>query len=136
MKERISGTFEVTMGKESVHDAAVDAGIGRMSVAKRYHGDLDATGVGEMFAAMTATPGSAGYVAMERVEGSLCGRDGVFFLQHSGTMDRGMPQLSVTVVPDSGTDALIGLSGRMNIRIEDGRHFYDFDYSLDERSAA
>ena len=136
MKERISGTFDVTMGKQPMHDEAIASGIGRMSLAKRYHGDLDATGVGEMFAAMTSTPGSAGYVALERVEGSLRGRDGVFFLQHSGTMDRGAPQLSVTVVPDSGTDALIGLSGRMNIRIEDGKHYYDFDYSLDERSTA
>ncbi|MEO8936554.1 MAG: DUF3224 domain-containing protein [Burkholderiaceae bacterium] len=136
MKERISGTFDVTMTKQSMHEGAVDSGIGRMSLAKRYHGDLDATGVGEMLAAMTATPGSAGYVAIERVEGKLAGRDGGFFLQHSGTMDRGVPQLSVTIVPDSGTAALTGLSGRMNIRIEAGKHYYDFDYSLDERSAA
>jgi hypothetical protein len=127
---RITGTFDVTMGKESVHDAAQASGIGRMSLAKRYHGALAATGVGEMMAAMTATPGSAGYVAMEKVEGTLEGRSGSFFLQHSGTMNRGAPTLSVTVVPDSGADELVGLSGTLMIRIEGGKHFYDFDYAI------
>lgn len=131
MSERITGTFDVTMGRQPLHDAAEDSGIGRMSLDKQYHGALDASGVGEMLAAMTATPGSAGYVAMERVEGTLDGRNGSFFLQHAGTMDRTRPQLSVTVVPDSGTDELVGLFGRMQIRIDDGKHFYDFEYSLD-----
>ena len=130
MTERISGTFDVTMGKETMHDAAEDSGIGRMSLDKQYHGDLDATGVGEMLAAMTATPGSAGYVAMEFVEGTLAGRDGSFFLQHTGTMDRGEPTLSVTVVPDSGTGELVGLTGRLDIRIVEGKHYYDFDYAF------
>ena len=130
MTERISGTFDVTMSKEAMHDAAEDSGIGRMSLDKQYHGELDATGVGEMLAAMTATPGSAGYVAMEFVEGTLAGRSGSFFLQHSGTMDRGTPTLSVTVVPDSGTDQLVGLTGRLNIRIADGKHHYDFEYDF------
>ena len=120
MTERITGLFDVTMNKQPMHAAAEQSGIGRMSLDKRYHGDLDATGVGEMLAAMTATRGSAGYVALERVEGTLRGRRGTFFLQHAGTMDRGTPSLSVTVVPDSGTDELIGLSGRLDIRI-DGR---------------
>jgi hypothetical protein len=136
LTESISGTFDVTMTRQAMHDAAADSGIGRMSLAKRYHGDLDATGVGEMLAAMTATQGSAGYVALERVEGSLRGHAGAFFLQHSGTMDRDAKQLSVTVVPDSGTDALVGLSGRMNIRIEDGTHYYAFDYALGARGTA
>ncbi len=130
MTERISGTFDVTMGKEALHDAAEGSGIGRMSLAKQYHGDLDATGVGEMLAAMTATPGSAGYVAVEFVEGTLAGRSGSFFLQHSGTMDRGAPTLSVTVVPDSGTRQLTGLTGRLDIRIVEGKHYYDFEYAL------
>ncbi len=136
MTEHSTGTFDVTMVKAAMHEAATDSGIGRMTLDKRYHGDLEATGVGEMFAAMTSTVGSAGYVAMEHVRGSLKGRHGSFFLQHSGTMDRGTPTLSVTVVPDSGTDELVGLSGRLVIRIEQGEHYYDFDHSLDGDSKA
>ena len=130
MTDRITGTFDVRMTPQPMHDAATDGGIGRMSLDKRYHGALDATGVGEMLAARSAIPGSAGYVAMERVDGTLAGRTGSFVLQHTGTMDRGTPTLSVTVVPDSGTDGLVGLSGRLAIRIEDGQHWYDFDYTL------
>lgn len=130
MTTRITGTFDVRMTREAVHDGAADAGIGRMSLDKRYHGDLDATGTGEMLAAMTSTPGSAGYVALERVEGRLAGRAGAFHLQHSGTMDRGTPTLVVAVVPDSGTGELVGLDGRMDIRIDGGQHFYDFDFTL------
>ena len=130
MTERITGTFDVKMNPLPLHEAAVDAGIGRMGLDKRYHGALDASGVGEMLAAMTTTPGSAGYVALERVDGTLGGRSGSFFLQHSGTMDRGAPTLSVTVVPDSGTGELAGLSGRLAIRIESGAHYYDFDYTI------
>ena len=130
MTERISGVFEVKMTPEAAHEAGAAAGIGRMSLDKRYHGALDATGAGEMLTAMTATKGSAGYVAIERVEGSLDGRRGGFFLQHTGTMDRGSPSLSITVVPDSGSGALEGLSGHLAIRIEDGKHFYDFDYAI------
>ena len=125
-----TGTFDVTMTPQDLHAAAADSGIGRMALAKRYHGELDATGVGEMLAAMTATPGSAGYVALERVDGTLAGRSGTFFLQHAGTMDRGSPTLSVSVVPDSGADGLAGLSGRLGIRIEGGVHYYDFDYAF------
>ncbi len=129
MTERISGTFDVRMTRDAVHDGA-DAGIGRMSITKRYHGDLEGTAVGEMLAAMTTTPGSAGYVALERVEGRLAGRSGAFHLQHSGTMDRGEPTLVVTVVPDSATGELVGLRGRLAIRIEGGQHYYDFDYAF------
>ena len=131
MTHRITGTFDVTMTPQPMHDAAADAGIGRMALAKRYHGGLNATGVGEMLAAMTGTPGSAGYVAIEKVDGALDGRRGSFALQHLGIMNRGAPTLSVTVVPDSGTGELAGLSGRLAIRIEGGEHFYDFDYALD-----
>lgn len=129
MTEHISGTFDVTMQKESTHDAAAGTGIGRMSLDKRYHGQLDATGVGKMLAAMTGTPGSAGYVALEFVDGTLAGREGTFVLQHRGTMTCGVPALSVTVVPDSGTGALVGLAGRLDIRIDDGKHHYDFAYT-------
>lgn len=131
---RITGTFDVTLQPQTEPDAAdAPAGaptLGRIRIAKRYHGALDASASGQMLSAMTPTPGSAGYVAIEQVSGTLDGRDGGFVLQHSGLMDRGTPQLTVVVVPDSGTGALAGLSGRMAIRIEQGRHFYDFDYTL------
>jgi len=104
-----------------------------MSIDKKFSGDLEATSQGEMLAAMTAVKGSAGYVAIERVSGTLHGRHGTFVLQHSGTMTRGMPALSVTVVPDSGTEELTGLTGRMTIKIDAGNHFYEFDYMLPEK---
>jgi hypothetical protein len=85
-----------------------------------------------MLTAMTGTEGSAGYVAMERVTGTLHGREGSFVLQHTGTMNRGAQQLSIAVVPDSGTGKLAGIAGTFAIRIEDGRHYYDFEYSLPE----
>ena len=119
-----TGTFEVKTKPGASELLAGTTPIGRMSLDKRYHGPLDATGVGEMLAAMTATPGSAGYVAMEFVDGTLAGRAGSFFLQHSGTMARGTPALSVTVVPDSGTGELVGLTGRLDIRIVDAKHQY------------
>ncbi len=125
---KISGKFDVKMTPQA-QDGGADA-PGRMLLDKRYHGLLDATATGQMLARMTAIPGSAGYVAMELVTGSLDGKTGSFTLQHSGTMTRGVPTLSVSVVPDSGTEALLGLSGTLNIRIEGGEHFYDFDYSL------
>jgi len=134
--KRISGTFEVETERQEMHAGAESSGIGRMSLAKRYHGPLDAIGVGEMLAAGTNTPGSAGYVALEQVDGTLDGRRGRFYLQHAGTMDRGAPTLSITVVPDSGTEALVGLSGRLTIRVENGAHDYDFDYAFEGREAA
>jgi hypothetical protein len=82
----------------------------------------------------TITEGSAGYVAIEQVSGTLQGRSGTFILQHKGTMNRGAPELIITVVPDSGTGQLVGLAGKMGVRIEDSKHFYDFEYSLDEKS--
>jgi len=103
-----------------------------MSIDKQFHGDLEATSKGEMLSAMTSVKGSAGYVAIERVSGTLHGRHGTFILQHSGTMTRGAPQLSVTVVPDSATGELVGLTGKMTIKIADGKHSYDFEYTLNE----
>jgi hypothetical protein len=128
MTNHASGTFEVKMTNAAPDDKG--AAIGRFSLDKRFHGDLEGTSNGEMLAVNTAVPGSAGYVAMEQVTGKLNGRTGTFALQHTGTMTRGAPELSVTVVPDSGTGELAGLSGKMDIKITDGKHFYEFDYTL------
>lgn len=103
----------------------------RMSIDKQYHGDLEATSIGEMLSAGTSVKTSAGYVAIERVSGSLNGRKGTFVLQHNGIMTRGTPQLTVTVVPDSGTGDLVGLSGKMAIIIEGGKHSCELEYSID-----
>lgn len=124
-----SGTFEVKL-KPQTDDGIGDPTVGRMSIDKQYRGDLEASGKGQMLATMSDVKGSAGYVAMERVNGTLAGRAGTFALQHSGTMNRGEAQLSVTVVPDSGTGDLVGLSGKLAINIVDGKHFYEFEYSL------
>jgi hypothetical protein len=125
---RASGTFDVTMTPQQPEEGAV---VGRFSIDKRYYGPLEATARGQMLTVMTAVKGSAGYVAMEQVEGTLDGRKGAFALQHGGTMNRGAQQLSITVVPDSGTGELAGISGTLGIRIEEGgRHFYDFEYTL------
>jgi hypothetical protein len=101
-----------------------------MSIDKQYHGDLEATGKGEFLGAHGSVKGSAGYVAMEKVSGKLNGRSGSFALQHSGTMTQGEQRLSVTVVPDSGTGELTGIAGTMTIKIEGGKHFYEFEYTL------
>ena len=124
MTTHVSGPFDVTMTPEPETFPA------RQRLAKRYHGALAASGEGQMLAFMSEVRGSAGYVAIERVSGTLDGREGSFVLQHSGLMDRGAPTLAIHVVPDSGTGALAGLAGRMGIRIEGGKHFYDFDYTL------
>ena len=123
---RASGTFDVTLSPQ----AASDDSLGRMTLDKRFHGELDATSRGQMLAAGTAVNGSAGYVALERVTGTLGGRSGTFILQHSGTMTRGAPQLTISVVPDSGTDQLVGLAGTMTIIIANGLHSYQFEYTL------
>jgi hypothetical protein len=107
--------------------------IGRMSIDKSITGDLVATTTGQMLSAMTEVKGSAAYVAIERVDGVLDGRKGTFVLQHTGTMNRGAPGLSVTVVPDSGTGELEGLAGEFRIIIAEGRHSYEFSYSLPQR---
>ncbi len=104
--------------------------LGRMAIDKQFRGDLEAVSKGEMLSAMTDVKGSAGYVALERVTGTLGGRSGSFVLQHSGTMTRGEAQLTVTVVPDSGTGELAGLAGKLSIQIAEGKHSYAFDYTL------
>jgi Protein of unknown function (DUF3224) len=126
-----SGTFDVKLTPQAAEDG--DAGLGRMAIDKQFHGDLEGTSKGFMLSsAATVVKGSGGYVAMERITGTLKGRTGSFVLQHSGTMTRGTPHLSVTVVPDSGTGQLEGLTGTMAIKIEQGKHSYDFDYTLPE----
>ena len=130
MTQFARGRFDVKMQPQPAQDEAAGAVIGRMLLDKRYHGTLDATGKGQMLAAHGSEKGSAGYVAIELVSGTLDGRSGSFVLQHTGIMDRGAPQLSIVVVPDSGTDDLRGLSGRMDIVIAAGEHTYVFDYSL------
>ncbi len=127
------GTFEVKMTPQKPDNKeAENAHLGRMAIDKKFSGDLEAASQGEMLSVMTEVKGSAGYVAMERVSGTLHGRTGTFVLQHSGTMTRGTPALAVTVVPDSGTGQLAGLAGAMIIKIEGGKHFYEFDYTLPE----
>jgi uncharacterized protein DUF3224 len=128
MTSHAAGTFEVKLLPLATDEKA----LSRMSIEKQFHGDLEATSKGEMLAAMTSVKGSAGYVAMERVSGTLHGRKGDFVLQHSSSMTRGAPQQSVTVVPDSGTDQLAGLTGTLTILIADGQHSYEFDYELAE----
>src|SRR3954469_13109039 len=122
MARKAGGTFEVKLTPLAAAEGFGDPSVGRMAIDKRFHGDLDATSKGEMLATRTAVDGSAGYVALERVTGALHGRTGGFSLQHSGTMDRGVPRLGVAVVPDSGTGDLTGISGTMTIAVEGGKH--------------
>lgn len=126
-----SGKFDVQLSPQPATEAASQAGLGRMAIDKRFHGALEAASAGEMLAFRSAVTGSAGYVAMEKVSGTLDGRAGSFVLQHSSTMERGVPTQSITVVPDSGTGALAGLTGRMTIDIAPGgAHSYRFEYTL------
>jgi hypothetical protein len=130
MSQRATGTFDVNLQWQPPHDASDGINLARATLDKRFHGDLEGTARGEMLSAVTATPGSAGYVAIERVTGTLHGRGGSFVLQHSGTVTRGDASLVVTVVPDSGTGALAGLTGQMKIDIVDGKHLFTFDYRI------
>jgi hypothetical protein len=134
MPVRATGPFDVKLAPQE--DKVGDPTVGRMSIDKQYHGDLEATSKGQMLTAVTDVKGSAGYVAIERVTGTLHtaagARTGSFALQHTGTLTRGTPQLSVTVVPDSGTGQLAGLAGKMTIIIVEGKHSYDFEYTLPE----
>jgi len=127
MSKQASGPFEVKLTPQE----GADATVGRMAIEKQFHGELEATSNGQMLMASSGSvPGSAGYVAIEKVTGTLGGRHGSFYLQHSGTMTRGDGELTITVIPDTGTDDLTGLAGRMNIIIADGKHSYDFEYTL------
>jgi hypothetical protein len=121
-----TGTFEVKLTPQSTDDKA----LGRMSIDKQFRGDIDGTSKGEMLTAGTDVKDSAGYVAIERVSGTLHGRSGTFILQHTGTMNRGQPALLITVVPDSGTGELAGITGTMTIDIGGGKHAYTFDYTI------
>jgi hypothetical protein len=126
-----NGTFDVQLKPQSDAENVGDPTVGRLSLDKQFHGDLEATSKGQMLAVSTEIDGSAGYVAMERVNGTLHGRSGTFALQHNGIMTRGAPQLTIPVVPDSGTGELVGLAGSMMINITDGNHFYEFEYTLE-----
>lgn len=127
---RAEGPFDVTLTPQTDAHLAAAPMLGRRLIAKTFRGDLEATSVGEMLSAGTAVGGSAGYVAIEQVTGTLAGRRGTFVLQHTATLTRGAPALSIRVVPDSGTGELEGLSGSMTIIIEVGKHSYEFDYTL------
>jgi len=134
MATHASGTFEVKLVPQPPEDKAEGSTLARMSIDKQFHGDLEATNKGQMLTAGPDVKGSAGYVAIERVTGMVQGRTGRFVLQHSGTLTRGAAQQSITVVPDSGTGQLVGLTGKMAINIVDGKHSCDFDYTLPEAS--
>jgi Protein of unknown function (DUF3224) len=132
MATHASGTFDVKLTPQS-DDKGGDPTLGRMTIDKQFHGDLEGTSKGQMLTGMTEVKGSAGYVAIEKVSGTLHGRSGTFILQHTGTMNRGAPQLTITVVPDSGTGQLAGITGNMMINIAaDGKHSYEFEYALPE----
>lgn len=126
MQGEARGTFDVAL----LPIGGKDSPIGVMSIDKTFHGDLQGSSVGQMLAFRTPVQGSAGYVAMERVTATLAGREGAFTLQHNGVMTRGVPELSVIVVPDSGSEGLLGLTGTLEITISDGRHDYRLQYTL------
>jgi hypothetical protein len=137
MTMQATGPFEVKLNVLEQYNKIEGAGVGRMSIDKVFQGDLEASSQGEMLTAMGTVQGSAGYVAIERVTGTLRGRSGSFALQHSSTMTRGNPLQSIIVVPDSGTEDLAGLEGSMTIVIADHdgqrKHFYEFEYSLPDK---
>jgi hypothetical protein len=124
------GTFTVEMTPQGEPSGGDGLSLGRLLLAKTFAGDLVGTGQGQMLTALTPVKGSAGYVAIEHVTATLGGRSGSFVFQHSGSMDRGAQHLSITVVADSGTGGLAGLRGEFRITITEGKHFYEFDYTL------
>lgn len=130
MTTRATGTFDVKVVPHDPDAYSEDGTLGRMTIDKVLHGDLEGTSKGQMLTAMTSVKTSAGYVAVERVTGTLHGATGSFALMHTGTMTRGVPGLVISVVPDSGTGALSGLTGSFNIIREDGKHSYEFDYDI------
>ena len=130
MKYQAKGAFEVKLSKLEAYNKDPVAGLGRMAIDKTFRGELDAISQGEMLYAGSAN-GSGGYVALERVTGTLGGKRGAFSLQHNATMTNGTPYLNIIVVPGSGSEELAGLAGTMKIIIEaGGKHFYEFDYAL------
>ena len=130
MTEYARGPFDVQLAPQPADAHADGVTLGRMTIDKQFSGDLVASSVGQMLTGMSAVKGSAGYVAIERVTGTLAGRTGSFILQHTGVMNRGVPSLAVTVVPDSGTVELTGISGTLQIEIEGKAHSYVLEYSL------
>ena len=128
--EHAIGTFDVKLAPSGEADKTEGSTLGTYSLDKEYHGDLEASAKGTMLTAGTEVKGSAGYVAIERVTGALKGHKGSFVLQHNGTLTRGTPQQNIVVVPDSGTGELTGLTGKLTVIIESGKHSYEFDYSL------
>jgi hypothetical protein len=134
MNLHAAGAFEVRLAPIPPHDESL--GFGRFSIDKQYQGDLVATAKGEMLSAMGNQQGSAAYVAIERVTGTLHGRSGSFVIHHRGIMTRGAPELVITIVPDSGTGELAGISGAMAIEIRGRDHFYTLDYELAATAAS
>jgi hypothetical protein len=129
MINHAKGTFEVKLTPQEDKSGAI---VGQMTIDKQFHGDIEGSSKGLMIMASTSVSGSAGYVALERVEASVNDRNGTFYLQHNGIMNRGEGTLTVVVIPDSGTNQLTGLSGSLKITIENGKHFYEFDYEIAE----
>ncbi len=127
--QHATGTFEVSI-TPAANDSADGVTLGRMTVAKTFAGPLTARSQGDMLTGAGTVAGSAVYVMIERVTGTLDGQAGSFALAHIGVMDRGKPDLKVMIVPDSGSGALAGITGTLTIRIEGGKHFYDIDYRL------
>ena len=128
-----TGSFEVKLLPQTDDEILKGTTVGRMTIDKQFHGGLEGSSRGEMLTGGTEVKNSAGYVAMEQFTGTLNGRKGSFILQHSATMNRGVPTLSITVVPDSGTGELVGLTGTFGIKITEGKHSYDFEYTLPEQ---
>ena len=137
MTHHISGPFDVKVTPQKPDtQIARTANLGRLTIDKRFHGDLEASAKGEMLATQSDVKGSAGYVALERVTGKLQGRSGSFVLLHSATMRRGTPESNISVVPDSGTGELTGLTGSMRIKVgADGAHSYEFEFRIEPRPA-
>jgi hypothetical protein len=130
MTSRATGTFEVKVFPQPADAYADGATLGRLTLDKTFAGDLQGTSAGQMLTGLSPVEGSAGYVAIERFTGTLAGRRGTFIMQHLGTMQRGSPSLSVSVIPDSGSDALTGIAGTMTIVVSPGRHEYILEYTL------
>lgn len=130
MSEHATGTFEVKLAPQD--DKAADKSLGRMTIDKQWSGDLAGTSLGQMLTGGDVKTGSAGYVAIEKFTGTVKGRKGTLIFQHTATMTRGRGDLTITVVPDSGTAQLVGIKGKLTIKIENGKHFYDFEYSLNK----
>ena len=132
VKKHAKGTFEVKVTPMAEEPNVGDPMIGRLALDKQYSGGLSGNSKGQMLGISTTIKESGGYVAAERFTGTLDGKKGSFSLQHSGTMQGGKFELNVSVVPDSGTDQLTGISGKMKIIIEGGKHFYELEYTIEK----